>query len=98
MSPLGAPIQAARLAGAPLAANHAQALKTATDFEQVFLNTMLSQMFTDLPTDGITGGGHAEEQWRGLLVDAYAKEITATGGLGVKDAIYRELIALQEVS
>ena len=71
---------------------HAQA----RDFEQVYLSKMLNQMFAGLTTDGPFGGGQAEETWRGLLVDEYATTIAKAGGIGIADAVYRDLIALQE--
>lgn len=69
---------------------------TAEEFEAVFLSTMLSQMFTGLPTDGPFGGGHAEETFRGMLIEQYGKEIAATGGIGIADEVARELLRLQE--
>ena len=72
--------------------------KQAAEFEQSFLNTMLQQMYTDVPVDGLTGGGHAEEQWRGLLIDEYAKSMSGRGGIGVADMVYSEMLRLQEAS
>jgi len=68
----------------------------AEEFEQVFLNTMLAQMFSGLGADPVTGGGHAEEQWRSLQIDQYAGLVTKAGGIGVSDAIYGEMLRLQE--
>jgi len=54
-------------------------------------------MFSGVKTDGPFGGGSAEESWRGFLLDEYGKSITASGGIGIADAVYSELVALQEV-
>ncbi len=70
--------------------------ETAEEFESVFLSSMLSQMFAGLPTDGPFGGGHAEETFRGMLIEQYGKEIAATGGIGIADEVARELLRLQE--
>ncbi|WP_163068146.1 rod-binding protein, partial [Acinetobacter baumannii] len=69
----------------------------AQNFEQVFLNTMLGQMFNGLGTEAPLGGKQTEA-WRGMLVDEYAKTITAQGGVGLASNIYRELIGAQEAA
>ena len=68
----------------------------AKEFEAVFISTMLNQMFAGIRTDGPFGGGHGEEQFRGLLVEEYGKAIADAGGFGLADAVRRELIAIQE--
>jgi len=72
------------------------ARKAATEFESVFLTTMLEGMFEGLNTDAPFGGGSAEKTYRSLLVTEYAKQISNNGGLGLSDEITRDLIALQE--
>jgi len=69
----------------------------AKEFEAVFMSKMLKSMFSGVKTDGPFGGGSAEESWRGFLLDEYGKSITASGGIGIADAVYSELVALQEV-
>ncbi len=66
------------------------------EFEQVFLANMLNQMFSGLSTEAPFGGGQAEETWRGMLVDRYADTIARSGGIGVADAVYRQLLQVQE--
>jgi flagellar protein FlgJ len=80
----------------PVSASRDRIRATAEEFESVFLSTMLSQMFAGLPTDGPFGGGHAEETYRGMLIEQYGKEIAATGGIGIADEVARELLRLQE--
>lgn len=76
--------------------NHAKARQTAEEFESVYLSTVLSSMFSGISTEAPFGGGHAEETYRGLLIEEYGKSISQAGGIGIADSIYRELISIQE--
>lgn len=80
----------------PKASREEKARARATEFEQVYLSTMLKQMFSGLSTEAPFGGGQAEETWRGMLVDQYATQLTKSGGVGLADAVYRDLIGIQE--
>ncbi len=68
------------------------------DFEAVYLNSMFQQMFTGLNGDGPLGAGTGAGAgvWRSFLTDEYARTIAKTGGIGIADQVYRELIAQQE--
>lgn len=68
----------------------------AEEFEALFLSELLAPIFDQLSTDGIGGGGAGERAYRPLLVQEYAKAIAASGGIGVADAVTRELVRLQE--
>ena len=68
----------------------------AVEFEQVFIAQMLEQMFAGVPTDGIFGGGNGESIFRSLLNNEYATLISRSGGVGIADAVHREIIRLQE--
>lgn len=70
--------------------------KTAEDFESVFLSQMLQPMFDTIPTDSFMGGGHAETIYRGMMVQEMGKSISKSGGIGIADTVYRELLKLQE--
>ncbi len=70
--------------------------KTAEDFEAVFLSQMLRPMFETLPTDTMMGGGQAESVYRGLMVEEMGKSIAKSGGVGIADSVFRELLKLQE--
>lgn len=74
----------------------AQAQKSATDFEAVFLSTMLKPIFENLSEDATLGGGSAETMWSGMLADTYASEMAKDGGVGIAESVYRDLLALQE--
>jgi len=68
----------------------------AEDFEAVFLNTMLQNMFTGLQNGGTWGSGHGADAWQSLLIDEYARNIADSGGIGLADSVERELLRLQE--
>ena len=71
---------------------------TAEGFEAVFLNNMLQSMFTGLEEGGTWGNGDGAEAWRGMLINEYAQSISKSGGIGIADAVERELLALQEAN
>lgn len=68
----------------------------ATELEGVFLNTLMSEMVKSTETESEFGGGYAEETWRGMLGEEYAKNIANNGGLGLADDILRDLILSQQ--
>lgn len=67
----------------------------AEEFEAMFVAQILAPMFEALETDGPTGGGSAEEAFRPMLVDEYAKEMTKQGGIGLADQVYTEILRMQ---
>ena len=78
------------------ASNMRAAKKAAQDFESFFASQVLQQMFADVKTDGLFGGGHGEEMFRSLLLDAYAKKIGESGSFGIAKMVMKSLIAQQE--
>ncbi|MBP3127957.1 chemotactic signal-response protein chel [Thalassospira sp. ER-Se-21-Dark] len=74
----------------------AQARKAGEEFESMFLGQMLSHMFAGLETNEMFGGGHGETMMRSMLVDEYAKEMSRAGGIGIADAVTREILKVQE--
>lgn len=77
-------------------ADHTKAREAAKEFESVFLTTMLSSMFEGVDVPEPFGGGHAEQQYRGLLIAEYGKDLSAGGGIGLADHVFREILAAQE--
>ena len=59
---------------------------------------MLAPMFEGLETDELFGGGPGEDIYRSILVEEYGKAIARSGGIGIADAVQREILRLQEVS
>lgn len=78
------------------AARAAQALEIAEQFEALFLSQMLAPMFESLKTDGPFGGGSSEGIYRSLMVEEYGKSIAQAGGLGIAEAVQREILKMQE--
>ena len=72
--------------------------KTATDFEASFLTTMMSHMFEGVTTSAPFGGGEGEEAYKSFLVEAYAKQMAARGGVGVAASVQREMLKMQGLS
>ena len=72
-----------------------KARAAAEDFEAVFLNSMMQQMFSGLG-EGPFGGGPAAGVWRSFLTDEYAKSFAKSGGIGISDHVQRALLAQQE--
>lgn len=69
---------------------------TARDFEAVFISQMFEQMFADVKTDGLGGGGSGERIFRSMMVQEIGRQMANQGGMGLADTVKRELIALQE--
>lgn len=79
----------------PLSSASTAIRKTAEEFEAVFLSELLAPIFEHLGTDQLGGGGEGERAFRPLLVQEYAKEFAKAGGIGIADAVTRELLRLQ---
>jgi hypothetical protein len=52
--------------------------------------------FEELRSTGPFGGGFGEDVWRSQQVQEYGKAIAQNGGVGIADAVVRELIQAQE--
>ena len=68
---------------------------TAEDFEAVFLAQMVEQMMGE-STETSFGGGPGEAAFKSMLNEEYAKVMAKAGGIGLADALAREMLALQE--
>jgi flagellar protein FlgJ len=77
--------------------NPERAEKSAKEFEQVFLSTLLKPIFETLTMNNEFGGGSAEAVWQGFLVDEYARTLVDSGGLGLADSVMRELLKEQDI-
>ena len=75
----------------------AEARRAAEEFEAVFLAQMLAPMFENLGQDDLVGGGFGEGVYRSLLVEEYGKAISRSGGVGIAEAVQREILKLQEI-
>lgn len=70
--------------------------KAAQDFEAQVIGQFVELMFEGVGEDPMFGGGSGGEMFKSLLHTEYAKEIAASGGLGITDAVTAELLRAQE--
>jgi Rod binding domain-containing protein len=84
--------------GPPLrpTADAAAAQKTGEDFEAFFLSQVFENMFAGIGTDPLFGGGGGETVYRSLLLQEYSKVAAKSGGVGIADAVQREILRAQE--
>jgi Rod binding domain-containing protein len=66
--------------------------KVGQDFESQFLSQMIGHMFSGIKSNGLFGGGQAEDMFRSLLTDEYGKSIAKAGGVGVADQVVRSVM------
>ncbi len=78
--------------------NIEKARSVSQDFEAFFLSQMLQPMFSEVKPAEPFGGGPAEGMWRTMQVNEYGKAIARSGGIGIADAVFKEMIKLQEGS
>ncbi len=72
------------------------AREKAEELEGIFLNTLMSQMFSSIKSDGMFGGGQGEDTWRSMQSEQYANMLAKNGGIGLADQIMADLLAIQE--
>ena len=71
--------------------------KTVEDFESFFLSQTFQTMYDTGPVNETFGGGHAEKLFRSMLTDEYGKMAAKSGGIGISDAIMRQIIEQQSL-
>ena len=69
---------------------------SAEDFEAFFVTHAFEDMYGDLSSDPLFGGGEAENIFRSFLLQEYGKQVARTGGVGVSDMVQKQLLQLQE--
>jgi Rod binding domain-containing protein len=88
-----------QVSGAPDAGSAAEtkARGTASDFETMFLEQALDQVFSSVGQDGPMGeNGTGGSVYRSMLVKEYAGNVVKSGGVGIADQVFREIMRLQE--
>ena len=76
-----------------------KAWKAAQDFEAMTLNQFLVPMFDTVDTStGPFGGGQGESAWKPMLIDSIAKQLAKSGGLGLAQPVFRQMIQMQEAT
>ncbi len=74
-----------------------KARKTAQDFEAMFLEHTLDRLFQSDATEGPLGdNGMGGDVYRSMLAKEYAGSIAKSGGVGIADQVYREILKMQE--
>ena len=76
-------------------AAQAKAKSTATDFEAMFLNSMFSEMTSNLKGEGPFGDTPGTGVWRSMLTEQYSKNFAKAGGVGISSEVFRTLILQQ---
>ena len=76
--------------------NMEAARKTAQDFEAVFVGQMVQLMFSNVETGSVFGGGEQEKMYRSMMQDEYGRTIAKSGGIGIADAVMRQMLKMQE--
>ncbi len=89
-------VQAQSKVAAQRGGSEARMRETAESFEAVFISQMLENMSAGLKPDETFGGGQAEGMHRSMLNEEYGKQIVKRGGIGVSEAIFREMLRMQE--
>ncbi len=71
---------------------------TAKDFETLFLEQTLDRMLSGAGEEGPLGeNGPGGGVYRSMLAREYAGQIVKSGGVGLGDQVFREIMRLQEV-
>ena len=75
----------------------AKARKTATEFESMFLENSMEHLTKSEGTEGPLGeNGTGGGVWRSMLTKEYAGAIVKSGGVGIANSVYREMMKMQE--
>ena len=75
-----------------------KARHTAQEFESLFLTQFAQVMFSGVKSDGPFGGGPAEDIFKNLLAEEYGKNLARSGGIGLADSVYRQILSTQEIA
>jgi flagellar protein FlgJ len=94
--PAAAPLGATKAVRPPPVVDPVKIAKSAHDFEAMAIGQLLQPMFDTVDTSkGTFGGGPGEEAWKPLMVQEFAKQIEAHGGLGLAKPVYDAMLRMQ---
>lgn len=88
-----------RLAGTKAPPNKAdqELRETANAFEEMFLEQMFNRVFEAGGEEGMFAeAGPGADVYRSMLVKEYSGLVAKSGGVGLSDQIYTELLRMQE--
>ncbi len=96
--PVAPAVPAAAGAGQGAArAVQAEVRRAAEEFESVFISQILSQLKVGFGPPGPAGGAGGDDPFASMLRDEYARVVSRGGGIGLADAVTRELLRAREV-
>ena len=71
--------------------------KTADDFETMFLENSMDRLTQNIGQEGPLGdNGTGGSVYKSMMSKEYAKSIVKSGGIGISDQIYAQMLKLQE--
>ncbi|MDB5558850.1 MAG: hypothetical protein JWQ36_1784 [Enterovirga sp.] len=86
-----------KVADAAKAGEAERTRKTAVDFETMFLEQTLDRLTEGAGEEGPLGqNGTGGGVYRSMLSKEHAKSIVKTGGIGIADQVYRQMLQMQE--
>ena len=92
-------VQGAVGATSAKSAAETKARKAATDFESMFLEQSLDRLAQSDGTDGPLGeNGTGGGVYRSMLTKEYAGQVVKSGGVGIADQVFREMMKMQEAA
>ena len=74
-----------------------RAREQAREFESVFLTIFVQEMFSGLDSESEFSGGYAEGIYKSMMAEQYADTIARSGGIGLADHVYAEIIKAQQI-
>jgi flagellar protein FlgJ len=78
-------------------ADPAKVMKAAQDFEAMAIGQLLQPMFETVDlSGGEFGGGAGEKAWQPMLVQEFAKEMAAHGGIGLAKPVYEAMMRMNK--
>jgi flagellar protein FlgJ len=81
----------------PPAVTEAKLRHAAEEFTTTALTELLQPMFDSADTsNGMFGGGAVEQQFKPMLIQEIARQIAHSGGLGLAEPVYQQMLRLQE--
>ena len=93
---IGTSVAGSAVDGVIKSASKAKAWKTDTEFESMFLENSLDRLTQSDGTEGPLGeNGTGGGVYRSMLTKEYATQIVKSGGVGIADSIFREIMKMQ---
>lgn len=65
--------------------------KSCQDFEAIMLKSMLKEMRSTVPRDGLLDEGNDREMFQDLMDQEVAMQMSRNQGIGIAESLYRQL-------